>query len=105
MSSSSVLGMRVALLAAEVADAERYRRGRYYVRQGAVVALEVTLGVLFGSVQGSRPSPYTVEVHLQPGRGRMRGPVPGKHDIAARCSCPDDSPCCKHAVAVLVAFA
>lgn len=40
----------------------RMTRGRRYARQGQVLTLEVTPGLLAAQVQGSRPTPYLVTV-------------------------------------------
>lgn len=97
----AMLATRISILAAEAADPDRYRRGRAYSKQRAVVAIEVEPGEVRGRVQGSDPRPYSVTLKVRPGRT----PMPVRADIAAFCSCPDDSLMCKHAVAVLLEFA
>jgi hypothetical protein len=107
------------MLAASVAgraDPARFGRGRSYVRDGAVIDLSVAPGELTGSVLGSRSSPYQVTVRVPrlpdqdpDGDGTAVGVlnhlVPQPRDLRSDCSCPDDADPCKHAVAVLLAFA
>jgi hypothetical protein len=100
----ALLATRLSILAAEAADPERYRRGRLYAKQRAVVDVEVELGEVVGVVQGSRAEPYRVTLHTSRAPGRS-GAVPTRAEVRARCTCPDDVPMCKHAVAVLLEFA
>jgi len=44
----------------------RIERGRSYVRQGAVLDLVIKPGQVTGLVQGSRSTPYKVEITIQP---------------------------------------
>jgi len=44
----------------------RLTRGRSYARQGQVLSIDVQPGVVKAKVQGSRPRPYNVEIHLKP---------------------------------------
>ena len=44
----------------------RLPRGKTYVRKGAVRDLRIEEGVIRGRVQGSRPHPYKVEIHVKP---------------------------------------
>ena len=44
----------------------RLPRGRSYVRSGAVLDLQIAPGRIAAVVAGSRPQPYTVEVHIKP---------------------------------------
>lgn len=44
----------------------RLTRGRSYARSGQVLDLSVDSGVATASVQGSRPRPYKVSIHLKP---------------------------------------
>ncbi|MFJ4534716.1 SWIM zinc finger family protein [Streptomyces tibetensis] len=46
-------------------DVKRLERGRGYAGQGHVDAITVTPGLVLGYVQGSRPRPYRVQVHLR----------------------------------------
>ncbi len=43
-------------------DPGRLARGRSYARRGAVIRMDVAPGLVMASVQGSRPTPYTVTV-------------------------------------------
>lgn len=109
-----------AMLSAAVAgraDPARFGRGRDYARAGAVVSVTAEPGLLTGQVVGSRRSPYQVTVTV-PGLGRratellddlgqrsLNELVPTPRELRPSCSCPDDVPMCKHAVAVVLAFA
>ena len=44
----------------------RLARGRSYARKGQVVSMEIQKGVVSARVQGTRPSPYKVEIKLNP---------------------------------------
>ncbi len=44
----------------------RLSRGRTYARSGQVTAIDVELGEVRASVQGSRPTPYQVRVSMRP---------------------------------------
>ena len=44
----------------------RLSRGRGYARSGQVVSIDVSLGEVRATVQGSRPEPYSVRVSLRP---------------------------------------
>lgn len=44
----------------------RLERGRRYVRNGTVVDLKIDKGIVKAMVQGSRPSPYKVEIEIDP---------------------------------------
>lgn len=44
----------------------RLQRGRRYARQGQVLTLEVEVGAVTATVQGSRAEPYRVDIHLPP---------------------------------------
>src|SRR3990170_4034699 len=46
-------------------DPARLRRGRSYARSGQVIKLEVGRGQVEALVQGSRPSPYEVELRFR----------------------------------------
>ena len=119
MSAAEPGALASAMLAASVAgraDPARFGRGRSYVRDGAVIDLSVAPGELIGSVLGSRSSPYQVSVRVPrlpdldtDGDGTAVGVlnhlVPQPRDLRSDCSCPDDADPCKHAVAVLLAFA
>jgi hypothetical protein len=92
---------------AEIADPQRFRRGRAYRRDDAVVSLDVEPGVVSGGVQGSRPTPYNVEVRVGPGPAGVSGAalVPSAKTLRISCTCPDWDDPCKHAIAVLLEFA
>ncbi|HMN27093.1 MAG TPA: hypothetical protein PKE45_02970 [Caldilineaceae bacterium] len=45
-------------------DPGRLRRGRAYARSGQVLSIEESEGGIRAKVQGSRPKPYTVSIHL-----------------------------------------
>lgn len=97
------LAARLSVLAAETAEPDRFSRGRQYLRDGAVVGLEVDSTVVMSAVQGSVAEPYRVELRWVP--SYRPGPVPRRNELQAACSCPDPVGCCKHAVAVLLALA
>src|SRR5438105_10305121 len=44
----------------------RLARGRSYARQGQVLAIEITSGVVQARVQGSIDKPYEITIRLQP---------------------------------------
>jgi uncharacterized Zn finger protein len=44
----------------------RLTRGRNYARAGQVISLGIARGVVSAKVQGSRPTPYTVKIGLDP---------------------------------------
>lgn len=44
----------------------RLERGRRYARQGQILSLDVSPGLLAAQVQGSRPTPYLVTISLRP---------------------------------------
>ena len=48
------------------ADRNRLSRGRTYARKGQVMSLEVSPGAVTGRVQGSRRTPYRVEIVFAP---------------------------------------
>lgn len=111
----------LSVTVAGMAEPGRFRRGRVYAEQGAVVRLVLDTGVLHGEVQGSDPLPYEVQIRVDPlaaaGSGALPEPgqqlerhqvsrlVPDADEIAAWCSCPDGDSPCKHVVAVLTRFA
>jgi len=97
----------INVLVAGMCDPQRLSRGRTYSRQGAVMDLQVEAGSLTGLVQGSRPRPYFVTVRATSAEEfvNVTALVPNAREIDFDCTCPDwDSPC-KHAVAVMSAFA
>jgi hypothetical protein len=88
----------VKVLAAELSDQGRLARGKRYWAEQAVTDIVIGHGVVTAEIQGSRREPYIVTLFATPGTG-----VPGKRDVTARCTCPDDGmfDACKHAVAAL----
>lgn len=47
-------------------DSGRLSRGRSYARSGQVLNLDIKLGRVDSRVQGSRPSPYKVQIEIKP---------------------------------------
>jgi uncharacterized Zn finger protein len=47
-------------------DSARLGRGRSYARSGQVLNIDITPGRVESRVQGSRPSPYKVEIKIKP---------------------------------------
>lgn len=99
-----LLGTMIKVLAAEMSDQGRLARGKRYRADDAVVDIVVGHGAVTAEVQGSRPEPYVVTIESASGSG-----VPGKRDVWAQCTCPDDTgtgaDLCKHAVAAFFALA
>lgn len=106
----------LSVTVAGMAEPGRFRRGRVYATQGAVVRLVLDPGIVRAEVLGSDPQPYDVEIRVPtiaappdmgpvPERGQVSRLIPDDDDIGTWCTCPDaDSPC-KHAVAALVCLA
>src|SRR5262249_43445463 len=44
----------------------RLQRGRSYARHGQVLSIDIGKGEVNASVQGSRPTPYSVKIQVQP---------------------------------------
>jgi hypothetical protein len=99
------------------ADPARFRRGKTYVLDDAVLRLEVSAGMLKASVVGSRATPYEVAVAVQTiarpetltnSGGVLREHIatlaPQSDELLATCTCPDFDDPCKHAVAALLAL-
>ena len=119
MSGTNLVAVMFSTLAAEMADPERFRRGRTYVRQHAVDSIDVEPATVHGTVQGSRPSPYHVTIRTRPVRratavaamaedGTTARPsmlVPRPDDLRITCDCPDWGDPCKHQAAALYVFA
>jgi hypothetical protein len=97
----------ISSLVASMTDPSRLSRGRTYARQGAVADLDVDDGIVTGSVQGSRAQPYEVTVRAAPAHAfdSLIALVPEHDEVTFLCSCPDWDDPCKHAVAVMIAFA
>ena len=90
----------VKVLAAEMSDPQRLRRGKQYAHDGSVTDIIIEPGLVTGEVQGSRPTPYIAQIEVTPGDG-----MPLRRDITAHCTCPDDDSwddrACKHVVAAM----
>lgn len=92
------------VLAAEMSDPQRLRRGKQYAKDGSVLDIVVDPGVVTCEVQGSRSTPYIAALEVTPGDG-----MPLRRDVHAVCNCPDDDNwndhACKHVIATMFAFA
>jgi hypothetical protein len=106
----------LSVTVAGMAEPGRFRRGRAYAEQGAVVRMVLDTGTIRAEVQGSDPVPYDVEVRVPtltaslgigpvPERSQVPRLVPDADEFDTWCSCPDGDSPCKHAVAVLVRLA
>ncbi len=91
------------VLAAEMSDPSRLRRGKQYAKDGSVLDIDIQPGVVTCEVQGSRPTPYIAAIEVTPGDG-----MPLRRDVTVRCTCPDsdnwDGLACKHALAAMFTF-
>lgn len=116
------------------ADSGRISRGKAYARNGNVIGLDVQRDRIVGTVAGSQLEPFHVDIvfphrdssdignitsKLLSAPGRLEAARQGRltpdmvatlladapTDVRIMCDCPDHSPCCKHAVAVLESFA
>jgi hypothetical protein len=92
------------VLAAEMSDPQRLRRGKHYAKDGSVLDIVVEPGVVTCEVQGSRATPYIASLEVTAGDG-----MPLRRDVHAVCSCPDDGNwddhACKHVIATMFVFA
>ncbi len=92
------------VLAAEMSDPQRLRRGKQYAKDGSVLDIVVDTGVVTCEVQGSRSTPYIASLEVTPGDG-----MPLRRDVHAVCTCPDDDNwddhACKHVIATMFVFA
>lgn len=99
-----LLGTMIKVLAAEMSDQGRLARGKRYWSEDAVLDIVVGHGAVTAEIQGSRQQPYVVTIEAAGGSG-----VPGKREVWAQCTCPDDTgtgvDLCKHAVAAFFALA
>jgi hypothetical protein len=105
----------LSVATAGLLESGRFRRGREYASSGAVVQLVVSPRMLRGTVMGSRREPYEVEIHTDlvpppPGGATnvaaLTAITPDADEMHALCTCPDAAESvCKHAAAVLLAFA
>ena len=92
------------VLAAEMSDPQRLRRGKQYAKDGSVLDIVVDPGFVTCEVQGTRSTPYIASLEVTPGDG-----MPLRRDVHAACNCPDadnwDDHACKHVIATMFAFA
>lgn len=92
------------VLAAEMSDPARLRRGKQYAKDGSVLDIIVEPGVVTCEVQGSRSTPYIASLEVTAGDG-----MPLRRDVHAVCTCPDDDNwddhACKHVIATMFTFA
>ena len=88
------------VLAAEMSDPSRLRRGKQYAKDGSVLDIVIDPGTVTCEIQGSRSTPYIAVVAVTPGDG-----MPLRRDVKFTCTCPDDTNwdnyACKHVVATL----
>ena len=88
------------VLAAEMSDPSRLRRGKQYAKDGSVLDIVIDPGAVTCEIQGSRSTPYIAEVAVSPGDG-----MPLRRDVTFTCTCPDndnwDDYACKHVVATM----
>lgn len=88
------------VLAAEMSDPSRLRRGKQYAKDGSVLDIVIDPGTVTCEIQGSRSTPYIAVVAVTPGDG-----MPMRRDVTYTCTCPDDNNwdnyACKHVVATL----
>jgi uncharacterized Zn finger protein len=91
------------VLAAEMSDPSRLRRGKQYAKDGSVVDIVIDPGTVTCEIQGSRSTPYIAVVAVRPGDG-----MPLRRDLEFTCTCPDDDNwdgyACKHVVAAMFTF-
>jgi len=92
------------VLAAEMSDPQRLRRGKQYAKDGSVTDIIIEAGAVTCEIQGSRSTPYIASLEVRSGDG-----MPLRRDVTARCTCPDDansaSHACKHVLATMFVFA
>ena len=88
------------VLAAEMSDPSRLRRGKQYAKDGSVLDIVIDPGTVTCEIQGSRSTPYIAVVAVTPGNG-----MPLRRDVRYTCTCPDndnwDDYACKHVVATM----
>jgi hypothetical protein len=91
------------VLAAEMSDPSRLRRGKQYAKDGSVLDIVIDPGTVTCEIQGSRSTPYIAIVAVTPGNG-----MPLRRDVKYTCTCPDndnwDDYACKHVVATMFAL-
>ncbi|MFK7918987.1 MAG: hypothetical protein AB8G14_13000 [Ilumatobacter sp.] len=92
------------VLAAEMSDPQRLRRGKQYAKDGSVLDIIIEQGVVTCEIQGSRSTPYIASLEVTIGDG-----MPLRRDVHAVCNCPDDdnwdNHACKHVLATMFVFA
>ena len=90
----------IKVLAAEMSDPQRLRRGKQYAKNDSVLDIIIEPGTITCEVQGSRSTPYIATIEVTQGSG-----MPLRRDITKRCTCPDDDNwdnfACKHVVAAM----
>jgi hypothetical protein len=88
------------VLAAEMSDPSRLRRGKQYAKDGSVLDIIIEPGIVTGEIQGSRSTPYVSSIEVAAGDG-----MPLRRDVTTTCTCPDDDNwdgyACKHVVATM----
>ena len=88
------------VLAAEMSDPSRLRRGKQYAKDGSVLDIVIDPGTVTCEIQGSRSTPYIAVLAVTPGNG-----MPLRRDVKFTCTCPDndnwDDYACKHVVATM----
>lgn len=93
----------IRVLAAEMSDPQRFRRGKRYAADDAVLDIRIEPGIVTCEVQGSRATPYVASLEVRRGDG-----MPLRRDVSAHCTCPDDDNfdrhACKHVVATMLTF-
>lgn len=91
------------VLAAEMSDPQRLRRGKQYATDGSVTDIIVQAGTVTCEIQGSRSTPYIASLDVTSGDG-----MPLRRDVTAHCTCPDDANsaahACKHVLATMFVF-
>ena len=91
------------VLAAEMSDPQRLRRGKQYAKDGSVLDIIIEAGTVTCEVQGSRSMPYIASLEVTPGDG-----MPLRRDVRSVCNCPDndnwDDHACKHVIATMFVF-
>ena len=88
------------VLADDMSDPSRLRRGKQYAKDGTVLDIIVEPGLVTSEIQGSRTKPYIATVEVTAGDA-----IQLRRDIATSCTCPDDDNwdgyACKHVVAAM----
>ena len=91
------------VLAAEMSDPGRLRRGKKYANDGSVLDITIEPGTVTCEIQGTRSTPYVATIDVTPGSG-----MPLRRHITVHCTCPDDDNwdnyACKHIVATMFAL-